>query len=117
MDNELKAKVDEILKNKDVEKLSKDDLDNISGGGYGILPDGTISINGSTPMTRAQFDSMIYAMGESYGADTAIAFLKNMGYDCSDMRQTGGIEGNMDGMKQLGVIMDHFWLNIDGAKY
>ena len=32
MDKEIKAKVDEFLKNYDVQKLSKDDLDNVSGG-------------------------------------------------------------------------------------
>ena len=32
MDEKVKAMVDEFLKSKDVEKLSKDDLDNISGG-------------------------------------------------------------------------------------
>ena len=66
MDEKVKAMVDEFLKNKDVEKLSKDDLDNISGGV--TVPDDYVLAGN----TRKQMGKFIQTILDTFGPDIAI---------------------------------------------
>ena len=107
MDKEMKAKIDEILKANGKRELSMDELDKVVGGSYSIKPDGKISINGTTPMTRDEFNNFMYAMAGTYGIDTAVDFMKDvMGYVYY------GIQND-----NMTIILLRFWNNIDGAKH
>ena len=44
-----------MSENKNMRELSMDEMDKVSGGGYSVHPDGTMSINGGKPMTKGEF--------------------------------------------------------------
>lgn len=107
MDKDMKAKVDEIMKDLGTRELSLDEMDKVVGGSYSIKPDGKISINGQTPMTRDEFNNLMYAMADTYGIDMAIDFMKNqMGYGYYGIQHDN-----------MTLILLRFWNNIDGAKH
>lgn len=111
MDKEMKAKVDEFLKANGMRELCMDKMDKVSGGGYGIRSDGTISVNGGPRVTREVFNNMIFAMTDAFGYDSTIEYIKNyLGYTCPEMDKASGGNSDRDAM---GIVMDRFWSNID----
>ena len=101
-----------MSENKDVQKLSKEELDNISGGAD-FKYDGTYVYIGDLKLTPAQFTNSIYTLADNGGLDVAIAYLHNLtGYTCQEMGLGSGsaVYARSD-KERLGVIMSHFWGN------
>ncbi len=104
----MMAKVNEVMKANGKRELSMDELDQVSGGSYAMHADGTISVNGGEPMTRAEFNNMIFAMAKQFGLNITIGYLRDgVGYDCTEMHNVSSIE----------AILDRFWRNIDGSNH
>ena len=119
MDNELKAKVDEILKNKDVEKLSKDDLDNVSGGTFSFDPNIEMCCVNGKMMSAKEFNTLIFSIAQTSGYTIARDMLNSLtGYACSEMSKTYNWGSDKSDMDKMVIVMNRFWANYSGySKY
>ena len=115
MDNELKAKVEELLKNKDVEKLSKDDLDNISGGVTKAGPEkGTVYIDGKL-YTEYELNTLFMETARQFGYWPAVdAFCAFTGYTCKEMSKTYVWNGDKSDTDMMEIVLYRFWMNYCG---
>ena len=106
-----------MSENKDVEKLSKDDLDNISGGKATPGPEkGTVYIDGNL-VNEAQLSSAYLTLVNQFGYDIAIdQFRRNTGYTCTEMRDNYHWQGDKSDVDKMTIVLYRFWTTMDGAK-
>ena len=105
------------MKEFDKRELKMDEADKVVGGMVIPGPEkNTVYIDGVV-VDCPDFNNAYQALVSQFGFEIALdQFHRNTGFECTEMRSTYGWNGNYSAHDKMDIILQQFWLIMNGEK-